>query len=50
MGPVIGHVSLYFKEKRGLANGIGTADSSLGTLVCAPLVTLLIGKSDTTHR
>ena len=40
--PTIGHVSLYFEKKRGLANGVGTAASSVGTLVCAPLLTFLL--------
>ena len=38
----MGHVSQYFNQKRGLANGIGTAAASVGTLVAAPLVTYLL--------
>ena len=35
-------MSLYFEKKRGLVNGVGTAASSVGALVCAPLLTFLL--------
>ncbi len=43
-GPILATLAKYFEQRRAFANGIAFAGSSVGSLVIAPLTSLLIGK------